>query len=407
MKILSLTEKQKEQLSVYREKWIKIGLSTEPANREKAEIAIKEMYRLSGLKDPEKIVWCGSPLSQGLTRAIILNKKLIKDIGKQVSVWSSVADSVRDSVWSSVADSVRSSVGDSVEDSVRSSVEDSVRSSVEDSVWSSVWSSVADSVRSSVWSSVGDSVWSSVRSSVGDSVGDSVWSSVRSLVRDSVADSVRSSVEDSVWYSGYGQHDANWLAFYDFFKNECGLVEETKKLNGLIEQAKNAGWYLPHEKICWVSERHNLLKLDDEGRLHSLNSPALSYPDGWSIYAIHGVRVPEYIIQRPNEITVDLIEKENNQEIKRVMIDKYGQDRYMQDCGAQLIQSDDCGELYVKPIANDETMTMVKVLNSTPEPDGTVKIYWLRVPPNTPTAKAGIAWTFGMDEKEYEPMIES
>jgi len=56
------------------------------------------------------------------------------------------------------------------------------------------------------------SVWDSVRASVGDSVRASVGASVRASVRDSVGDSVWASVGDS----GYGQHDAAWLAFYDF-----------------------------------------------------------------------------------------------------------------------------------------------------------------------------------------------
>ena len=79
----------------------------------------------------------------------------------------------------------------------------------------------------------------------------------------------------------------------------------------------------------------------------------------------------------------------------------------MQDSGAQLVQSDRYGELYVKPIQGDETITMVKVINSTPEPDGTNKIYWLRVPPNTPTAHAGVAWSFGLDVDQYNPMKET
>ncbi len=50
---------------------------------------------------------------------------------------------------------------------------------------------------------------------------------------------------------------------------------------------------------------------------------------------------------------------------------------------------------------------MVKVVNSTPEPDGTRRSYYLRVPPDTRTAKAGIAWTFGLDESEYQPLVQT
>ena len=77
-----------------------------------------------------------------------------------------------------------------------------------------------------------------------DSVGGSVWGSVG----DSVGDSVEASVGDS----GYGQHDANWLAFYEYFKEVCGLDDITQKLTGIWQISKNAGWWLPYQHICWI-----------------------------------------------------------------------------------------------------------------------------------------------------------
>lgn len=68
-KITKLTKEQAKRLIEFRDKWIQIGLSTEPAKREKAEAAIREMYRIAGGAPPQKIVWCGSPLASrsGLT----------------------------------------------------------------------------------------------------------------------------------------------------------------------------------------------------------------------------------------------------------------------------------------------------------------------------------------------------
>ena len=39
---------------------------------------------------------------------------------------------------------------------------------------------------------------------------------------------------------------------------------------------------------------------------------------------------------------------------------------------------------------------MVEVVNSTPEPDGSRKTYFLRVPPTIGTAREAVAWTFGL-----------
>jgi uncharacterized protein DUF6745 len=50
---------------------------------------------------------------------------------------------------------------------------------------------------------------------------------------------------------------------------------------------------------------------------------------------------------------------------------------------------------------------MVEVRNSTPEPDGSHKRYWLRVPPEVHTAREAVAWTFGLSADSYQPVIET
>ena len=465
LQIDSLTDEQIASMAEIRDKWIKIGLCTDKADRPRAEAAIYEMYKKGGLEPPKKIVWCDSPFSQGLTIAILkefsanhhaltsVSDSIKVGVGASVrtSVWNSVGNSVRDSVWVSVGDSLRVSVGDSVRDSVRvsvgnsvqesvwnsvgnsvgNSVRDSVRvsvgnsvwDSVRDSVWDSVWVSVGNSVRdsvltsvlTSVWNSVGNSVWNSVRDSIRDSVWDSVWDSVGNSVRNSVwnsvGDRVLTSIRDSVWVSVgnsvYGQHEASWLAFYEFFREKCGLLEQTHKLVGLWELAKSAGWAYPTKDICFVSERHTTLCRDERGRLHNMSGPAIQYPDGWEIYAVHGVRVPENIINKPLEITTSRIDEQRNTEIRRVMIDIYGQSRYLQDSGAKLLATDRFGKLWKKDLSDDEPIVMVEVKNSTPEPDGSIKDYFIRVPPSMATPQEAVAWTFNLPKDEYNPLVET
>jgi hypothetical protein len=214
---------------------------------------------------------------------------------------------------------------------------------------------------------------------------------------------------DSVGESSYGQHDAGWLSFYDYFNSACGLKKETKKISGLLKISKSAGWFLPHEKICWVSDRHNIVNRDGNGRLHNNNGIALAYPDGWGIYAVHGVRVPKFVIERPTEIKINSIDAEKNIEVRRVMIDRYDGVRYtgafLIDSGAKEIHRDDFGILYRRDVSLDEPIVMVKVKNSTPESDGSCKDYFLRVPPNIQIAHEAVQWTFGSDN--YSPAIES
>jgi hypothetical protein len=195
------------------------------------------------------------------------------------------------------------------------------------------------------------------------------------------------------------------------------------------------------------------------GRLHNDTGPAVeSDLEPW--YFVHGVMVDAYIVEHPESITCAKIDQERNVEVRRIMIDRYGQARYLQDSGAKLIHSDDWGVLYRTEIKSDEPLVMVKVVNSTPEghdedtgemedyevtleeyaaeityliEDGCPtsdlekaikpgiyqrpklrfvpdldehgseirKDYFLRVPPTCTTALEAVAWTFNQTPEQY------
>jgi hypothetical protein len=63
--------------------------------------------------------------------------------------------------------------------------------------------------------------------------------------------------------------------------------------------------------------------------------------------------------------------------------------------------------LWRLPMERDEDLVMVEVVNSTAEPDGTFRVYWLRVPPWVRTARQGVAWTFDLTEETYRPLVET
>lgn len=144
---------------------------------------------------------------------------------------------------------------------------------------------------------------------------------------------------DGIQSSCYGQHDANLLSFYDYFREVMGLVEGTAKMAGLWEVSKSAGWWIPHENVCWVSERHTLLKLNESGQLSCTDGPALSYPDGWSVYAIDGIRLDAQIILRPETQTVAQLEGETSADIRSHRFNRYGWLRYLKDVNAELLDS--------------------------------------------------------------------
>jgi hypothetical protein len=89
------------------------------------------------------------------------------------------------------------------------------------------------------------------------------------------------------------------------------------------------------------------------------------------------------------------------------MLEHFGYDRYLRDSGASQVNRDECGILWRVDLPGDEPLVMVEVVNSTPEPDGTSRTYFLRVPPWVSTAREAVAWTFGLEADEYSPLAQT
>jgi len=133
---------------------------------------------------------------------------------------------------------------------------------------------------------------------------------------------------------------------------------------------------------------------------------AMEFSDGYGFYAWHGVCVPERIIMQPETITVQGIVTETNAEIRRVMMFRYGLDRALLDLGAKLLQSDGYGDLY-QIILDGQAQKFVRVVNGTPEPDGTYKDYVIPVWADVETAHEAVARTYGRTIAAYAPELRT
>ena len=163
-------------------------------------------------------------------------------------------------------------------------------------------------------------------------------------------------------------------------------------------------------------------------RLHCEVGPAVRFGDGWGVWSWHGVRVPRRVIEAPDTLTFAEARKEPNAEIRRVMLLRIGAERLASEGGMVVLDevADDQveiasgtdglpvpvglrgGRLYELPSKDDmPAMRWVSLVNSTPEPTGEAKRYWLRVPPTAKNVREAVAWTFGRATAEYRPQIET
>ena len=201
----------------------------------------------------------------------------------------------------------------------------------------------------------------------------------------------------NLWYGIYqgGSMWSAWDCYLSAFRDVLGLVLPAhEKYRAWEACAVEGGFRIVHEEFCIVSDRPEVLTLDEQNRPHNATGPSHRWRDGWSLYHWHGVRIADemrHLIEAPERITVAEIEAETNAEVRRVMIERYGPARYVADSGAVVVEQLAAdhemvglrtARLLRKPVRDDEDIVYVDLLNSTPEPDGSVKRYMLRVDPN-------------------------
>jgi len=364
--------------------WQAAAFATGPTDRARAEAGVTAAYASAGLRPPERFLWVPSPVRGAVLAAVIA--------GHGEALEKAGLDGLLERAR---ADLGASEAGPSVLTDVRTRPWEAERAAACSELGPEQWPRT--------WAETGGLLWNQVQSlvtRVRGAVGEQAQSgSGRAADRRSTSEVdaagalLRAATLDAV----LGQHDGPWLALFESLGRLDG------PLAGPAEVARSAGWWWPYERLVILSERPSELYRDEPGRLHRGDGPALAYPDGFALHAWRGMPIPPDFVASLSNLTPDRISSEQNAELRRVMLEIFGYDRYLAETGARPLHRDETGVLWSIDLPGDEPVVMVEVVNSTPEPDGTHRTYYLRVPPDTRTARAGVAWTFGVDEADYHP----
>jgi len=211
---------------------------------------------------------------------------------------------------------------------------------------------------------------------------------------------------DTFWTAGMFMYSL----FEHFGRTESGAG--FKRLESVacpwLDVVRTCSGILMLDGLAFLCVKPLTFHMDEVLHLHCDSGPAITYSDGFAQYAWHGVFVSADVVERPESITVSQIENEENVEVRRVLLERFGDARFLEQSGMTPVHEDEFGTLYKREFSGDEPLTIVKVVNASPEPDGSFKQYYLRVPPEIETARQAVAWSFGFgDQLDYHPAVQT
>ncbi|MCO8272264.1 hypothetical protein M1L60_16850 [Actinoplanes sp. TRM 88003] len=431
---MRLTDHQEATAAAIEDQWLAAALETAPANRPAAEEGVREAYRQAGLPEPEQIFWLSSPRAGAVAAALLSGTPpegptwvtevltALQQQGFSGPLNSTAARSSADADTSLLRPQPSKNT-DAASTSARRLPPDesagaatshpspvagsSVRRQIRTEPWAAArerasqvlgvegWSQLTAAAGRRSWSLVMDRVAGRLRQRLGDDLMADLPTTLGRAARSRLLDAI------------YGQHDGVWLATFEAADRLYPGAALLDNLTGLATVARNSGWWWATSRYAILTDRPTRIARDNVGRLHRGEGPALQFPDGYALWAWRGMPIPTDLAAELPTLTADRIGAEPNAELRRVMLEHFGYDRYLREAGAQSLHKDETGTLWHLPLPGDEPLVMVEVVNATPEPDGTSRIYWLRVPPTVRTAREGVAWTFGLEATDYHPKIQT
>lgn len=442
------TEFTEVHLKIFRkhtECWKLHAYSTQPIDKPKATFAINSIYALEN-RDAPKIVWMKSPLATvfakvlcdeilGLNEAdrvyncnrtgknvwhhiglnitssvddqvtdfFVVNRDELEDIRKKGDLWGpSTYGSGNTPGLRACQETIKKGLAFAIRHTVDCHDIPAKNPKIEKTVWDSIRLSIYDSFSMHLSEIADTSFVEETRQILAKLLSADGESYASRHIPKSEEDSyIRRELSSASSDNTYSQYDLAELSKYMCLA-DANLIPKTPIMEALHSLCLSAGWVLPSRKVCFVSERPEILKTDDRGLPHCQDGPAIKYSDGYSLHAWHGVRFPKNWIEKPPSPSAAL--KWPNIEQRRIACEMIGWDKILDELNAVVINCDDdpeIGELVsvVLPGIGTEQFLRVRC--------GTGRNFALPVPPEMKTALEANAWTWELEPHQYKPEVRT
>jgi hypothetical protein len=433
-----LTSRTTDPVRAIRDEYLANSSCTDPAQRPTAEAAIRRLYKLVGQSAPQ-FIWCQSPAAIRL-----IARMLDADFPEERAIWLGEFDGL----FADYRPGGPAGVPCHADLLGRAALEDSLKRSLSKAPAPTrelrrdlglLLGGRPGIPEQLVTASRGDVLSRPVPDLLGEPLGEAVGNSLQEVrwpqttawgnkPRQDIrwpAPAPRARIRlwlprssdylGNGWKRGGGQFHT-WMAEFDASRR-LGLVSydelDSEQLELWRTLTGSCGWWEPYQHICFITERPAVIRAETPGdrghlRLHCPDGPAITYRDGWSVYAWHGIRVPASLIE--DGWDADAIMAERNAEVRRCAIEKLGWNAFEQHL-IPVASAPDPGNpgqvltLCDLPAAIRNTypgpVRLLLCSNGTPEPDGTRRRFALQVPPHHTDPVTAAAELYGWTRHEY------
>jgi hypothetical protein len=174
-----------------------------------------------------------------------------------------------------------------------------------------------------------------------------------------------------------GNQWSPWCSYLSFFRHIAKLDEshgvDFSKWQHYEALAEHSGPRLMHKDFCIISDRPEVLLVDERNRPHCATGPSHRWRDGWELHYWHGIRASKRMIEQPESFSKEEILAISNTETRRMLAERLGWGRFLEKIGGkakdtwtdpelglsyELVELDETGDLVLRkqsPSLKDES----------------------------------------------------
>ncbi len=311
-----LTEEAKNEIPAWNRRWVEIIRRTTQMSEDERGVvasAIRDMYRLAGLDgDNLRIVFVSSPL-------------MAATVAGAATAWWHQHE--RAATYAATRAATRAATDDDTDAATRAATRAATDAATRATTRAATDDDTDAATRGATRAAT-DAAFITMLSSALRVVGDT------RLARSCIA---------RTWNMRNGGNQwASWCCFLSFVRDVVGWSNQVHKKYAVYETvAIHSGPRYMHPRFCIVSDFPTLLAARDDGGTlvaHSTTGPSHAWADGFAIWMIDGVRVDEQIVLHPETQTVEQINRESNEEVRRIRIERFGWERYLTASQAAIVE---------------------------------------------------------------------
>jgi hypothetical protein len=392
--IKKLTKSQEAQIPQHIKKWV--DKASTPMNHKQAITATKAIYRAMGEEEPV-VIFGLSPFNTTLLCALFytLTKEKKKDFRSQLysQLHSQLDSQLHSQLHSQLYSQLDSQLYSQLYSQLHSQLDSQLDSQLYSQLDSQLYSQLHSQLYSQLHSQLDSQLHSQLHSQLYSQLDPQLHSQLDPQLYSQLDPQLDSQLEkiNKDWYLGVWW--LSWCGWYEYAKM-VGVKFDEGNYNLFMDFNSEVNFIISYKGISFISEKPKKVHWKNNS-LHNEKGKAVEYPDGYGIYCLNGVRVPEEIVTTSAEkIDPQIMLKEKNAEVRREIVRKIGIERICQKLGAECIDKQDDYELLLLDLQDGRKRPYLKMLNPS---IGTYHIEG--VSPEIRTVEQALNWRNGIEGK--------